>query len=75
MLAAVKILVVAKVIPGDPPTPVLKRLGGRAFREDHLMSVELDAEILDGFGHLCIVVERDRTSIDKMFHGDKDPVN
>src|SRR5258705_7970741 len=75
MLPAVKVLVVAKIIPGDLTTPVSKRLGCHAFREDHFMSVKLDAEILDGFGRFCIVVERDRTSIDKVLHGDKKPVN
>lgn len=75
MLIAVKALVVGKIIPGDLITRVSKQLGCRAFREDHLMIVELHAEVLDGFGHLCIVVERDRTFIDKMFHGDQDPVD
>ena len=75
MLAAVKVFVLVKIIPGDLTTMAPKRLGCCAFREDHLMSVELDAEILDGFRRLCIVIERDRTFIDKMFHRDKKPVN
>jgi hypothetical protein len=75
MLAAVKVLVIYKIIPGDLTAAVSKRLGCRAFREDNFMGVEFDAEILDGFGHLCIVIEGDRTPIDKMFHGDKNPVD
>ena len=75
MLTAVKVLVIRKIIPGDLTTGVSKQLGRSAFREDHLVIVELHAEILDGFGHLCIVIERDRTSIDKMLYGNQDPVD